>query len=135
MATTTGTTEGALRLGGQLSPMYGQLPDEMQRCIENCLACATVCEQTIAHCLAKGGKHAAPEHVRLLIDCAELCRTSATLMTRGSDFHRQHCALCADVCHACEESCEEFPDDPQMKACADACRTCAGSCRRMGANA
>ena len=136
MATTgTGTGDGGLHLGGQLSPMFGQLSPEMQRCIENCLACATVCEQTLTHGLSKGGAHAAPELIRLLIDCADTCRMSATLMTRGSDFHRQHCALCAEICHACEEACEEFGDDPQMKACADACRTCAASCRRMGAHA
>ena len=131
----TVSTDGGLHLGGQLSPMFKQLPQDVQRCIEDCLACATVCEQTIAHCLQQGGKHAAPDHIKLMIDCADMCRMSATLMTRGSDFHAKHCALCAEVCHACEESCEEFPDDAQMKACADACRTCAGSCRRMAAHA
>jgi hypothetical protein len=43
--------------------------------------------------------------------------------------------MCADVCKACEESCEQFPDDAQLKACADACRSCAEACRAMGAMA
>ena len=129
MATTTGKI---LELSSQLSPHFAQLDEKMQACIKDCLACATVCEQSITHCLRKGGKHAAPEHIQLLSDCAEMCRMSATMMARGSRFHARHCALCADVCKACEESCEEFGNDAQMKACADACRTCHEACREMG---
>lgn len=39
---------------------------EMERCIEECLDCASVCLETIAHCLAKGGEHAAADHITLL---------------------------------------------------------------------
>ena len=104
---------------------------EMQECIQNCIDCARSCKETLAHCLSKGGKHAAEAHIRLLIDCAEACDMSASMMLRGSEFHAQHCALCADICKACEESCEEFPDDATMKRCEDACRRCFESCRRM----
>jgi len=47
----------------------------------------------------------------------------------------RHCALCAEICKACEESCEEFAGDATMKACEDACRRCFESCRRMGQDA
>ena len=60
---------------------------------------------------------------------------SAAMMLRESQFHSAHCALCADICKACEESCEEFSGDAVMKACEDACRKCAESCRRMGQQA
>ncbi len=73
--------------------------------------------------------------MKALFDCAESCRMSAAMMSRESRFHARHCALCADVCKACEEACEAFPDDAQMKACADACRACFQACRAMGAHA
>ena len=130
MGMATGRT---LELSAQLSPHFAQLDEKMQACIKDCLACATVCEQTITHCLRKGGKHAAPDHIQLLTDCAAMCQTSAMMMARNSSFHARHCALCADVCKACEESCEQFGADAQMKACADACRTCHEACREMGA--
>lgn len=105
---------------------------DMQRCIDDCLACARSCREAFAHCLEKGGKHAEATHITLLLDCAESCDMSAAMMLRGSEFHAQHCALCAEVCKACEESCEEFAGDAMMAACADACRQCFESCRRMG---
>ena len=129
------TQPGGFQATFQATPHFGHMAEGMQRCIEECLSCFSVCEQTLAHCLKKGGRNANFELTKLLIDCAESCRTSAGMMSRESTFHARHCALCADVCKACEEACEEFPDDAQMKACADACRSCFGACRAMGAKA
>jgi hypothetical protein len=117
------------------TPQFSQMDALMRRCIEECLSCFSVCEQTLAHCLKQGGKHVEEEHLKLLIDCAESCRMSAALMSRESQFHHRHCAMCAQICKACEESCEEFGAEPQMKACADACRSCFEACSQMGANA
>lgn len=108
-----------------------QLSDEMQKCIDECRHCHGVCLETVRHCLEMGGKHAAPEHVILLLDCAEVCQTSANFMLRGSELHTRTCALCAEVCRRCAESCEQFDDDEKMRACAEACRRCADSCERM----
>jgi hypothetical protein len=107
----------------------------MQKCIDECLSCYSICERTAQHCLELGGKHAAPGHIRTLLDCAEICRTSAEFMLRGSQFHRQTCAVCAEVCRACEESCRGMGGDKTMKECADACRRCAESCERMASAA
>jgi hypothetical protein len=113
----------------------GHVNPEMESCIRECLDCARICRQTMAHCLTKGGKHAEASHILTLQDCAESCEMSAAMMLRGSPFHAQHCAMCGEVCKACEESCEAFAGDAAMKACEDACRRCAESCRRMGAAA
>ena len=113
------------------TPFLQQMSDEMRRCIQDCLECANICEQTIAFCLRQGGKHAAPEHIALLQDCVESCTMSASMMARNSQFSADHCAMCAEICRACEESCERLGGDAQMKACAEACRMCADSCRKM----
>ncbi len=104
---------------------------EMEQCIDNCTQCHAICLETITHCLSKGGKHAAPDHIRLLQDCAQICATSADFMLRGSDLHGRTCAVCADVCTRCAESCERMGDDEVMLGCAEMCRRCAESCRMM----
>jgi len=112
-----------------------QTGGSLQQCIEECEHCHHVCLETVTHCLQTGGKHAEAAHIRLLLDCAEICQTSANFMLRGSDLHTRTCAACAEVCERCAESCERFGDDDKMKACAEVCRRCAASCRAMASTA
>ena len=97
---------------------------EMDECITGCLACHATCLQTVEHCLEKGGAHAAREHIRLLLDCAELCEASAHFMIRQSPFQGRICALCAEACRACEEACRSMGDAADLR-CAESCRRCA----------
>lgn len=106
----------------------------MQQCIANCTDCHRICVETVAHCLRMGGKHADAAHIGLLLDCAQICATSADFMLRGSPLHGHTCAACAVVCERCAEDCERLdPGDAHMQACADMCRRCAESCRAMAA--
>ena len=79
-------------------------------------------------CLETGGKHVEAEHFRLMINCAEICQTSANFMLSGSDFSEQICSVCAEICEACADNCEQVGD---MDDCVEACRECAESCREM----
>ena len=106
------------------------LSADMQKCIDACDDCRAACLTTVAYCLEKGGKHAQSDHIRLLLDCAEICATSAGFLLRGSDLHGGICAACAEVCDRCAESCESMGDE-QMRDCATACRQCAETCRKM----
>jgi hypothetical protein len=108
---------------------------EMQQCIQHCLDCHRICLETVAHCLQMGGKHADATHITTLLDCAEICQTSANFMVRSSAFHGRTCAVCAEVCTRCAEECEQMGDDAQMQACAAACRRCAESCQQMATTA
>ncbi|RUL83555.1 four-helix bundle copper-binding protein [Tautonia sociabilis] len=105
--------------------------DSLRDCITECQSCHAVCTETVNYCLEQGGRHAEPGHVRLLLDCAEICQTSANFMLRGSPLHVQTCAACAEVCEACAADCEQMGQDQPMRRCAEACRRCAESCRRM----
>lgn len=108
---------------------------DMDTCIENCLDCHRICLQTVVHCLGKGGRHAEPRHIGLLLDCADICATSANFMLRDSDLHGRTCAVCAEVCERCADDCERFAGDADMQACAEVCRRCAESCRQMARTA
>ena len=110
--------------------MPHQMSDAMQECIDRCQSCQEICLQSVSHCLEMGGEHAAPEHIRMLVACAEICHTSAKFMLLGSRHHARTCEVCAEVCEACAKDCDRFDDD-MMKHCADICRRCAESCREM----
>lgn len=114
-------------------PHKTALSAAMSQCIAHCLACSTACQQTaLLHCLEAGGKHVEPEHFRLMLDCAEICRASAALMSSGSAFHTDLCRLCAQICRACAASCAGLDD---MEDCVQACERCAASCEAMAAQA
>jgi hypothetical protein len=126
----------------------------MQQCIENCTMCHNVCLETLNYSLWLGGRYNESVHLRLLMDCAEICQTSANFMLRGSDLHRKTCGVCAEVCEDCARDCERYAVpgegggapmsrhsgksgvskdnvDDQMKYCAEICKQCAKSCREM----
>jgi hypothetical protein len=106
---------------------------EMKRCIEECTRCHQVCTATMQHCLKMGGKHAEPGHIRLMLDCAQICQTSADFMLRGSDLHGKACGVCAVVCKKCAADCAKMGEDRAMKKCAEQCGKCAEMCKSMAA--
>ncbi len=79
----------------------------MQDCIKDCLDCHAVCLATVSHCLRKGGEHAAPDHIRMLQDCAQICSTSADFMLRASPLHQMTCRICAGICEMCADDCTQ----------------------------
>ena len=107
----------------------------MQKCIAACTSCHATCLEAVTHCLRMGGKHAEAGHIALLLDCAQICATSADFMIRQSAHHKAVCRACADVCRACAKSCEAMADDDMMKRCAEECRRCAQSCAEMAGTA
>lgn len=109
-----------------------QISAELNECIRVCLDCYRTCQQTAAvHCLELGGKHIEPQHFRLMLSCAEVCRTAAALMLNNSPQHHLQCAVCAEICRQCAESCREIGD---MDECVTACEACEESCQRMAAS-
>ncbi|HEU4629876.1 MAG TPA: four-helix bundle copper-binding protein [Gemmatimonadaceae bacterium] len=111
---------------------HGPDSEMLQACIEECLNCHVACTTTAQYCLAQGGEHADADHVGLLLDCADICQTSANFMLRGSPYHPIICLACAELCRACEESCRSVdPEDAQMRLCAESCASCAEHCERM----
>jgi hypothetical protein len=69
--------------------------------------------------------------IQLDHDCAAMCRLAAEMMSRGSEFAREICALCASICQACAEECSKHSGMEHCKECADRCFRCAEECRGM----
>ncbi|EST26373.1 four-helix bundle copper-binding protein [Streptomyces roseochromogenus] len=111
---------------GTMTPMTQQ----MQDCVNACMAAHTMCEETMSTCMQKGGQ-AQMQIMRALMDCSETTRMCADMMMRRSPMSGDMCAMCAKTCDMCADACMAMPDDPQMMRCAEACRRAAEMCRAM----
>jgi len=109
-----------------------QITTDMQRCIDACANAHAVCVAAVEYCLTVGGKHAEPAHIRMLLDCADICETGQHFMLRNSPLHPRTCALTAEIAEECAQHCEDLPDaGPQLRMTADALRECVLLCRQM----
>src|SRR6201985_424603 len=95
---------------------------EMQRCIDRCLECYKTCLGVeLTHCLETATAHVEPPHFRLMLACAEMCRTSAHFMLISSPHHKHTCRECAEICTECANDCERLDGNEAGVA---ACRAC-----------
>ena len=100
---------------------------QLEACVANCTICHQVCLDTVARAHPDP---LPPTVLRLLIDCAQICQTSAGFLSRRSPFFSLACAVSAEICAECATVCEGL-DGESMEACVDICRRCAESCRQM----
>lgn len=101
----------------------------LEECIEKCWSCRNTCQKTLFnHCLYEGGVHVAPEHVKLMVDCIQICQMAADFMVRNSPNHKELCRVCADICQKCGESCAKIVDE-NMEKCSEVCFECARICK------
>lgn len=107
------------------------LNETLSRSIDLCHECKNVCTAAVGYCLDQGGRHAEPNHIRLLRSCAEICQTTVNFMLRGADLLPTVAIACAEVCGRCAESCATFDEDITMQRCAEVCRRCAEVCAGM----
>lgn len=114
--------------GAGPTPLRRHSDSPMQEAIQACLDCNRVCMDTVFLHLNRGGANLDADQFRMLLNCAEMCRTSASFMQRGSPLHGRVCSVCAEVCEACVDSCAQAEG---LGECIEMCRTCAKSCRSM----
>ena len=111
--------------------LTGPDDDDVQQCVEDCQRCNNDClRMAMNHCLEAGCKHVEPQHFRLMMACATICRTSAEMMLIGTPHHKHTCRECAEICRECAADCERVGD---MDECVAACRACVESCSAMAA--
>lgn len=109
----------------QHSSEESALDIQMENCIQDCLNSHTVCLDTAMSVLQKGNEFA--DAVRTMLDCSELCATTAHFMIRNSPLYGYVCQACADVCTHCAEVCAEIGEND----CANACSASATSCQQL----
>jgi hypothetical protein len=108
------------------------LSADVRRCIEALSECYTSCTETLTYCLDVGNELADPEHLRLLIDCAEISQTGQNTLLRGSGLSQLLATVSIEACEKCAASCRALDaSDDQLESCAETCLRCAGYCREL----
>jgi len=107
-----------------------KLDKKNQACIDACNKCAEVCYKCFSDCLNEPDLNARANCVKMLVECAMMCHMSVAMMSMNSQFSKEHCSLCANVCSKCADECSMFKDD-HCQVCADTCRMCAEECRKI----
>ncbi|MBV9996621.1 MAG: four-helix bundle copper-binding protein [Caulobacteraceae bacterium] len=112
-----------------MEPHPNSLSVQTRECIRALAECHAVCvTEATVRCLETGGEHARPQHLRLMADCAAVCRLASDFLVQKSQFQHRICVLCADICEVCAADCEKLG---QMEECREACRRAAALCRMV----
>ncbi|RII31836.1 four-helix bundle copper-binding protein [Clostridium chromiireducens] len=72
-------------------------------------------------CLNEADVQARKNCTSILVECAQMCQMSSSMMAIDGQHVKEHCKLCATVCDKCAQECDMFKDD-HCKQCADECR-------------
>ncbi|MDZ4755529.1 MAG: four-helix bundle copper-binding protein [Phycisphaerae bacterium] len=109
----------------------------MRDCAELCRQCADTCLELVGNCVAHSGHDSGSstnaQHLNLLLDCIDICGSSAASLRRGSPHHGMLCSACAGVALLCATECQKRGGDERMVRCAQICARCAEKCQRMAA--
>ncbi len=110
-------------------------PTAIANAIDDCLACARACTVCADACLSEPSVAELAHCIRTDLDCADLCGTTARVLSRRSGTTAVLDTLlqaCAEACRACAEECEQHAGHHRHCAlCAEACRKCEDACRQL----
>lgn len=108
----------------------------LARCIEACFSCSQTCTSCADACLSEEQVSEMRKCIRLDLDCADICATTARVLTRQTEYDapttRAQLQACIEICRTCAEECESHADMHQHCAlCGQECRNCAEACEEM----
>jgi hypothetical protein len=74
--------------------------------------------------------------IRLCLDCADVCTTTASVTSRQTDYDpnvtRPLLEACIAACISCGDECERHAEmHAHCRVCAEACRRCERACRDL----
>jgi hypothetical protein len=112
---------------------FGFDAQQLADVVEALVDCASTCTQCADACLSEGDV-ALAGCIRLNLDCADICAATSRVMARQTDYdagittslleacvtacrrcgdecrghaeRMEHCRICADQCHVCEQACQ-----------------------------
>lgn len=121
----------------QTHPQQSQMPGEqLARAIEMLNQCASVCTACADACLAEEHVQNLVRCIRLNLDCADICRTTATVMGRlnqpDANVQRSLLQACQAICNSCGSECESHANmHEHCRVCAESCRQCSQICNEL----
>ena len=82
-------------------------------------------------CLDEEDVKAMTRCIKLDVDCADVCRITASSLSRGSEHGDHLLKECAEICSVCAEECEKHSHMEYCRKCAEVCKHCADECSAM----
>ena len=111
--------------------------DVLVRCIAACHDCEQACTQCADDCLSEQNVQELAKCIRLNLDCADICATTARVLSRQTEYDanltRPIVQACAQACKSCGDECEQHAKHgmEHCRVCAEACRSCERACEEL----
>ena len=105
--------------------------DALRAAFLACLRAHERCEDTVGHLLRNRAADGDDERIGVLLDCAEVCRTTMRFIRNGSPLLRGTAGVAAELCERAAEACALRAPDATVATCAETCRRCAAWCRHL----
>ena len=104
--------------------------------IDTVLECGEACTECADACLSEDSVAALARCIRLNMDCADVCSTTARILSRhtAADVAISRAVLeaCVVACASCAAECAQHADmHEHCRICAEACRRCEQACRDL----
>lgn len=105
-------------------------------CLDACAGCELSCVSCADACLNEKNVDMLRRCIRLDLDCADVCGTTARLLARltsaDATLLRGQLEICAQACAACAVECERHAQHHEhCRICAEACRACEEACEQL----
>lgn len=110
--------------------------DVLARTIGELSTCALTCGSCADACLSEDGVADLRKCIRLNLDCAEICETTAHVLIRQTDYDapltKAQLQACVEACRTCAEECERHAGmHEHCRVCAESCRNCERACQEL----
>lgn len=96
--------------------------------IESLNNCATKASRCATACSIEEDTTITSSCQNYALDCAEICRLTASFASRNSKNTQYLLKECIEICKSCAHECEKFATISSCIECAVTCRECAQLC-------
>lgn len=97
---------------------------------EQLMECAATCDYCFSACLNEENVMMMTRCIELDRECADICRLTASILSRDSENKESYLKLCAEVCEACGDECGKHDND-HCRKCSKMCKECAEACGKF----
>jgi Domain of Unknown Function (DUF326) len=107
------------------------VPIKYQICIDACADCIVACKDASNEDLKEEDIQMMSRSIKLDHDCAAICILAMQSMASDSEFVKQICTLCIEICNTCADECDKYAHMEHCRVCSDACRKFAIECAKI----
>jgi hypothetical protein len=121
----------------QTHPRQSQIdPAQLAEMIETLNECSATCTACADACLSESHVEQLVQCIRLDLNCADICCTTANILTRQMQNNQQVLRslldTCVVLCRLCAQECESHAQmHEHCRICAETCRRCERLCGEL----